>query len=63
MLHLNIREIVVAFTAHLSVSIKRFTRYKQKVVLVAMLEGKSVPSNMATCFVEKSNCITVKYPP
>ena len=26
---------------------KRFTRYKQKVVLTAMLEGKSMPSNMA----------------
>ena len=24
-----------------------------------MLEGKSVPSNMATCFVEKSNCIKI----
>ena len=36
-----------------------FTRYKQNVVLAAMLEGKSVPSNMATCFVEKSNCIKI----
>ena len=35
------------FTAHLSVTIKRLTRYKQKVVLAAMLEGKSMPSNMA----------------
>ena len=34
------------FTAHLSVTIKRLTRYKQKVVLAAMLEGKSMPSNM-----------------
>ena len=31
------------FTAHLSVTIKRLTRYKQKVVLAAM----SMPSNMA----------------
>ena len=31
------------FTAHLSVTIKRLTRYKQKVVLVAT----SMPSNMA----------------
>ena len=51
-LHLNFKEIVekimvVAFTAHLSVTIKRLTRYKQKVVLAAMLEGKSMPSNMA----------------
>ena len=38
---------MVTFTAHLSVTIKRFTRYTQKVVLAAMLEGKSMPSNMA----------------
>ena len=25
---------------------KRWTRYKQEVVLAAMLEGKSMPSNM-----------------
>ena len=31
----------------LSVTFKRLTRYKQKVVLAAMLEGKSMPSNMA----------------
>ena len=37
---------VVTFTAHLSVAIKRLTRYKQKVVLAAMLENKSMPSNM-----------------
>ena len=35
------------FTAHLSVTIKLLTRYKQKVVLAGMLEGKSMPSNMA----------------
>ena len=35
------------FTAPLGVAIKRLTRYKQKVVLAAMLEGKSMPSNMA----------------
>ena len=35
------------FTAHLSVTIKRLTRSKQKVVLAAMLEGKSMTSNMA----------------
>ena len=34
-------------TAHLSVTIKRLTRSKQKEVLAAMLEGKSMPSNMA----------------
>ena len=31
---------VVTFTAHLSVTIKRLTGYKQKVVLAAILEGK-----------------------
>ena len=31
----------------MSVTIKRFTRYTQKVVLAAMLEGKIMPSNMA----------------
>ena len=41
------KDDVVPFTAHLSVTIKRLTRYKQKVVLAAMLEGKSMPSNMA----------------
>ena len=35
------------FTAHLSVTIKVLARYKQKVVLAAILEGKSMPSNMA----------------
>ena len=38
---------MVTFIAHLSVTIKRLTRYKQKVVLATMLEGKSMPSNMA----------------
>ena len=38
---------VVTFTAHLSVTFKRLARCKQKVVLAAMLEGKSMPSNMA----------------
>ena len=38
---------VVTFTAHLNVTIKSLTRCKQQVVLVAMLEGKSMPSNMA----------------
>ena len=41
------KDNVVAFTAHLRVNIKRLTRYKQKVVLATMLEGKSMPSNMA----------------
>ena len=42
-----LKDDVVTFTAHLSVTIKRLTRYKQKAVLAAMLEGKSMPSNMA----------------
>ena len=41
------KDDVITFIAHLSVTIKRLTRYKQKVVLAAMLEGKSMPSNMA----------------
>ena len=32
----------------LSVTIKRLTRYKITVVLAAILEGKIMPSNMAT---------------
>ena len=35
------------FTAHLNVTIKRLTSSKQKVVLATMLDGKSMPSNMA----------------
>ena len=42
-------------------TIKRLTRYKQVVILAAMLEGKVVPSNMAantnhTTLLKKSNC-------
>ena len=39
---------MVTFTAHLRVTIKCLTRYKEKVVVAAVLEGKSMPSNMAT---------------
>ena len=35
------------FTAHLNVTIKSLTRFKQKVVSAAMLKGKSMSSNMA----------------
>ena len=41
-----LKDDVVMFTEHLSITIKRLTRYKQKVVLAAMLEGKSMSSNM-----------------
>ena len=41
------KDDVVTFTAHLSVFIKRLTRYKQTVVLAAKLESKSMPSNIA----------------
>jgi len=41
------KDDVITFTAHLSVTMKRWTRYKQEVVLAAMLDGKSIPSNMA----------------
>ena len=60
------KDDVVTFTAHLSVTIKRSTRYKQRVVLAAMLEGKSMPSNMAdntnhTTFLKNNSAI--KYLP
>ena len=42
-----LKDDVVMFTEHLSTTIKHLTRYKQKAVLAAMLEGKSMPSNMA----------------
>ena len=42
-----LKDDVVTFTAHLSMTIKCSTRYKQKVVLATTLEGKSMPSNMA----------------
>ena len=42
-----LKDDLVTFTAHLSMTIKCLTRYKQKVVLATMLEGKSMPSNMA----------------
>ena len=41
-----LKDGVVTFTAHLSVTIKRLARYKHKVLLTAMLEVKSMPSNM-----------------
>ena len=46
-LFLNTKVDVRTFKTHMSVAIKRLTRSKQKVVLAAMLEGKSMPSNMA----------------
>ena len=42
-----LKDDVVTFTVHLSETIKRLTRYKQKVVLASRLEGKSMSSNMA----------------
>ena len=49
-LHLNFGKCwkydVVTFTAHLSVTIKRLTRYQEKVVLATMLEVKSIPSRV-----------------
>ena len=41
------KDDVVTFSAHLSVTIQRLSRYKQKGVLAAMLEGKRMYSNMA----------------
>ena len=60
------KDDVAAFTAHLSVTIKRLTRYKQKVVSAAMLEGKSMPSNMAANTNHTTllkNQIAIKYLP
>ena len=60
------KDDVVTFTAHLSVTIKRLTRYKQKVVSAAMLEGKSIPSNMAANAIHTTflkNQRTIKYLP
>ena len=57
------KDDVVTFIAHLNVTVKHLTRYKQKVVLAAMLEGKSMPSNMAantnhTTLLKNQNTIT-----
>ena len=54
------------FTAHLSITIKRLTRQKQKLDLATMLEGKSMPSNVVantnhTTFLKNQSAI--KYPP
>ena len=60
------KDDVVTFTVHLSVTIKRLTRYQQKVVLAAKLEGKSMPSNMAADTNHSTllkNQSTVKYLP
>ena len=57
---------VVTFTAHLRVAIKRLTRYKRKVVLAALLEGKSMPSNMAANTIHTTlltNQSAIKYIP
>ena len=42
-----LKDDVVTFIAHLNVTMRHLTRYKLKAVLVAMLEGKTMPSNMA----------------
>ena len=57
---------MITFIAHLSVTIKHSTRCKQKLVLVAMLEGKGMPSNMATNTNHTTllkNQSDIKYPP
>ena len=57
---------MVTFIAHLRVTIKHLTRYKQKVVLPAMLKGKSMPSNMAANIIHTTllkNQSTIKYLP
>ena len=56
---------MVAFTAHLGVTIKLLTRYKQKVLFAAMLEGKRMPFNMAANInhtaLLKKNQTAIKY--
>ena len=58
---------MATFIAHLNVAIKHLTRYnKQKVVLADMLEGKSMPSNMAANTnhaTSLKNQSTIKYLP
>ena len=57
------KDDVVMFTAHLRETIKHLTRYKQKVVLAAMLEGTSMPYNMAanTNHTTTKNQSAIKY--
>ena len=69
-LYLNFKKMlkddVVTFTAHISVTIKSLTRYKEKVVLAAMLDGKSMSSNMAANTnhtTSLKNQIAIKYLP
>ena len=60
------KDDVVTFTAHLSVTIKSLTTYQQKVVSAAMLQGKSIPSNMAANVNHTTlmkNQSTIKYLP
>ena len=42
------KDNVLMFKVHLSVTIKSLTRYKQKVVLAAMLEGTAANTNHTT---------------
>ena len=57
------KDDVVMFTAHLRETIKHLTRYKQKVVLAATLEGTSMPYNMAanTNHTTTKNQSAIKY--
>ena len=60
------KDDVVMFTANLSVTIKRLTIYKQKLVLAVILEGSSMPSNMAANTKHTTllkNQSTIKYLP
>ena len=63
-----LKDDVVTFIAHLNVTIKHLTRFKKKIVLAAMLEGKSMPSNMAAytnhaTLLHVKNQSTIKYLP
>ena len=50
------KDDVVTFTAYLSVTIKRWTRHNQKLVLAAMLEGIQGGQYKSYYFIEKSKC-------
>ena len=60
------KDDVVTFIAQLNVTIKHLTRYKQNILLAAMLEGKSMPSSMAANTNQATllkNQNTIKYLP
>ena len=55
-----LKDVVVVFIRNLSVNIKLLKRYKQVVVLAAMMEGKVVPSIMAAITIPTTLSHTTK---